>query len=129
MLFRSRIEFLNAIRGFDSRDRALVWRTTGGKHRYLLGDCQGIVAESIEAFRAAAVQAIDACLAQPAALTLAALDAEHLLLSERLARFDAAADPLAIWAALGIVDVAAIPMLEADAFMALAATHRMGVPA
>ena len=77
----------------------------------------------------AAVQAIDACLAQPAALTLAALDAEHLLLSERLARFDAAADPLAIWAALGIVDVAAIPMLEADAFMTLAATHRLGVPA
>ena len=26
-----------------SRDRALVWRTTGGKHRYLTGDAQTIV--------------------------------------------------------------------------------------
>jgi malonate decarboxylase beta subunit len=25
---------------FDSRDRALVWRTTGGKHRWLSGDCR-----------------------------------------------------------------------------------------
>ena len=120
------IETANGVDEFDSRDRALVWRTTGGKHRYLLGDCQRIVAESVEAFRAAAVQAIDLCLTQPIALTLAALEAEHLLLSERLARFDTAADPLAIWAALGIDDVATIPMLEADAFMTFAAPHRLG---
>lgn len=123
------IETANGVEEFDSRDRALVWRTTGGKHRYLIGDCQAIVAESIEAFRVAALEAIDICPAQPVALTLAALEAEHLLLSERLARFDTATDPLAIWAALGIVDGAAIPMLEADAFMALAAAHRLGAPA
>ncbi len=123
------IETANGVDEFDSRDRALVWRTTGGKHRYLLGDCQRIVAESIEAFQGAAVQAIDACLTQPVALTLAALEAEHLLLSERLARFDDATDPLAIWAALGIDDVAAIPLLEADAFMTRTAAHRLGAPA
>ncbi|MBC7514182.1 MAG: biotin-independent malonate decarboxylase subunit beta [Herminiimonas sp.] len=122
------IETANGVEEFDSRDRALVWRTTGGKHRYLIGDCQAIVAESIEAFRAAAIQAIDVCLAQPAALTLAALEAEHLLLAERLARFGDATDPLAIWAALGIVDGVTIPILEADAFMALTASHRLGVP-
>ena len=123
------IETANGVEEFDSRDRALVWRTTGGKHRYLLGDCQGIVAESIEAFRAAAGRAIDACQGQPAALSLAALEAEHLLLAERIARFNDAADPLAIWTALGIDDAAAIPMLEADAFMTLAAAHRLGAQA
>ena len=123
------IETANGVEEFDSRDRALVWRTTGGKHRYLLGDCQAIVAESIQAFRIAAGRAIDACQGQAAALSLAALEAEHLLLADRLARFDDADDPLAIWAALGITDAETIPMLEADAFMTLAAVHRLGVSA
>ena len=123
------IETANGVEEFDSRDRALVWRTTGGKHRYLLGDCQAIVAESVEAFRAAALQAIDAFPEQSVGLTLAALETEHRLLAERLTRFDDATDPLAIWAALGVEDVAALPMLEADAFMTLAAAHRLGVSA
>ena len=123
------IETANGVEEFDSRDRALVWRTTGGKHRYLLGDCQAIVAESIQAFRVAAGRAIDACQGQAAALSLAALEAEHLLLADRLARFGNADDPLAIWSALGITDAETIPMLEADAFMTLAAGHRLGVSA
>ena len=32
------IETVKGVEEFDSRDRALVWRTTGGKHRYLLGE-------------------------------------------------------------------------------------------
>jgi biotin-independent malonate decarboxylase beta subunit len=36
---------------FDSSDRALVFRTTGGKHRYIMGDCNFFVADSIAAFR------------------------------------------------------------------------------
>lgn len=36
---------------FDSCDRALVYRTTGGKHRYIMGDCNFLVADSIAAFR------------------------------------------------------------------------------
>ena len=35
------IETTMGVEEFDSRDRALVWRTTGGKHRYLLGECSG----------------------------------------------------------------------------------------
>ena len=122
------IETASGVEEFDSRDRALVWRTTGGKHRYLLGDCQGIVAESIEAFRAAALRAIDTCLAQPIELTLAALEGEQLLLQQRITRFGASADPLAIWESLGIDNVRAMPMLEADAFLAAAAGHRLEAP-
>jgi malonate decarboxylase beta subunit len=37
---------------FDSGDRALVFRTTGGKHKYIMGDCNFLVADTIAAFRA-----------------------------------------------------------------------------
>ena len=123
------IETANGVEEFDSRDRALVWRTSGGKHRYLLGDCQGIVAESIQAFRTAAVAAIDTCRTLPVALSLAALEAEQTLLRERVARFGDCADPLAIWALLGVENPERLPMLEADVFQAAVAGYRLGVPA
>ena len=36
---------------FDASDRALVYRTTGGKHKYIMGDCNFLVADSMTAFR------------------------------------------------------------------------------
>jgi biotin-independent malonate decarboxylase beta subunit len=36
---------------FDASDRALVYRTTGGKHRYIMGDSNFLVADSVGAFR------------------------------------------------------------------------------
>ena len=36
---------------FDSSDRALVYRTTGGKHKYLMRDCAFLVEDSMAAFR------------------------------------------------------------------------------
>jgi malonate decarboxylase beta subunit len=36
---------------FDASDRALVYRTTGGRHKYIIGDCNLLVADSIAAFR------------------------------------------------------------------------------
>ena len=43
---------------FDSRDRALVWRVSGGKHRYVMGDIQALVADEMKAFRDAAIEAM-----------------------------------------------------------------------
>ena len=37
------IETNKGIEEFDSRDRALVWRTMGGKHRYLIGGADAFV--------------------------------------------------------------------------------------
>ena len=119
------IETAHGVEEFDSRDRALVWRTTGGKHRYLLGDCQMLVADRVEAFRAAAIEAIAARTGH-AALTLADLEAEHLMLATRLRDFDTAAEPLQIWKALGIPNPAMIPMLDADEFTVLAQPYRKG---
>lgn len=36
---------------FDASDRALVYRTTGGRHKYIMGDCNRLVTDSITAFR------------------------------------------------------------------------------
>jgi malonate decarboxylase beta subunit len=120
------IETASGVEEFDSRDRALVWRTTGGKHRYLLGDCQMIVADDVAAFRLAAIDAIASCAAAPVELTLEAMEREQLLLSERLERFGDMADPLDIWAALGMAEPNKLPMLEAEAFVSAAAPHRLG---
>jgi malonate decarboxylase beta subunit len=120
------IETASGVEEFDSRDRALVWRTTGGKHRYLLGDCQAIVGDSVAEFREAAIGAIAACRSRSTALSLADLEQEQSLLGERIERFGAMSDPLEIWAALGVEQPAAIPMLEAAQFIATAGPHRLG---
>jgi malonate decarboxylase beta subunit len=120
------IETASGVEEFDSRDRALVWRTTGGKHRYLLGDCQAIVADSVAAFRQAAIDAIAACRTGPSALSLEQLEREQAMLGERIDRFGAMSDPLEVWAALGVEQPSAIPMLDAAQFIAAAGPHRLG---
>src|SRR5206468_532534 len=47
------IEASHGVEEFDARDRGLVWRTTGGKHRYLTGDCDELVDDDVDAFRVA----------------------------------------------------------------------------
>ncbi|QJQ01632.1 biotin-independent malonate decarboxylase subunit beta [Herbaspirillum rubrisubalbicans] len=117
------IETANGVEEFDSRDRALVWRTTGGKHRYLIGDCQQLVGDDTEAFRAAAIAALGQVGDVP--LTLAALEAEQEMLRRRIAAFGHAEDPMDIWAELGVSRPEAVPMLEAGAFTAMAERLRI----
>jgi malonate decarboxylase beta subunit len=121
------IETANGVEEFDSRDRALVWRTTGGKHRYLMGDVHRIVDDSIPAFRAATIEAIAAARQVPAALSLEALEAEQAMLEQRIARFGALPDPLDVWAAMGVSAPDEVPMLDVQAFLAAANPHRQGV--
>jgi malonate decarboxylase beta subunit len=120
------IETAHGVEEFDARDRALVWRTTGGKHRYLLGDCQALVQDNISAFRQAALQAIEACSTTHTWLTLSDLDVEQKMLERRLQDFGDCTEPMQIWQRLGIADPAAVPMLEAEAFVDLAGGHRAG---
>ena len=67
------IESAHGVEEFDARDRALVWRTTGGKHRWLCGDCDALLEDDADAFRAAALAALDAGRAP----SLDALESEH----------------------------------------------------
>jgi malonate decarboxylase beta subunit len=46
---------------FDASDRALVYRVTGGKHKYVMGDCNLLVTDTIAAFR----QGLGKVLAMP----------------------------------------------------------------
>jgi malonate decarboxylase beta subunit len=120
------IETAAGVEEFDARDRALVWRVTGGKHRYLLGDAQAIVADDIPSFRSAALQLADAARGRGTSLTLAALEAEQRMLGSRLERFGDLEDPLEVWEALGVEEPQSVPLLEIDAFRELADGHRAG---
>jgi malonate decarboxylase beta subunit len=120
------IETAGGVEEFDARDRALVWRVTGGKHRYLIGDAQAIVADDIKAFRGAALQLADAARSARTELTLEALEAEQHMLASRLERFGGLDDPLEIWEGLGVDDPHSVPLLEIDAFRELAQRHREG---
>ena len=110
------IETNKGVEEFDSKDRPLVWRTMGGKHRYLLGGADMFVADTPQAFRAAA----SAALARAGTLTLDVLHAEQHRLERRITRFGALRDAADIWAALGLNDVAEIPAMPAPDFRAIA---------
>lgn len=118
------IETANGVEEFDSRDRALVWRTTGGKHRYLLGDCQMLVADDDAAFKTAIVKAMQDSVQSEVALSLAALEAEQKMLTARLQEFGNKTEPMDIWAAMGIEHAEDIAMLDTDAFLQLSASIR-----
>jgi malonate decarboxylase beta subunit len=120
------IETAGGVEEFDARDRALVWRVTGGKHRYLIGDAQAIVADDILSFRAAALQLADAARGTGAELTLEALEVEQGMLGDRLERFGDLEDPLEIWGELGIAEPQTVPLLEIAEFRELAEHHREG---
>ena len=107
------IETVKGVEEFDSRDRALVWRTTGGKHRFLLGEADVLVADSIPAFREAALAALD----NPRPFGLAEIEAQHAQLAQRRERYGELDDALDIWREQGIAEPGRLPLLEAEDFL------------
>ena len=79
------IETAHGVEEFDSRDRALVWRTTGGKHRYLLGDCD----DARRRRRAGVSRRAHRSRRRGAAVDLESLEREHAMLARRLEAFGA----------------------------------------
>ena len=110
------IESQKGVEEFDARDRALVWRTMGGKHRYLLGEADGYALDDMEDLR----RAVAAWFDRPVPLTLEAMEAEHAALGRRLERFGRADDATEIWSALGVQNPKTLPLLGKDDFLALA---------
>ena len=110
------IESQKGVEEFDARDRALVWRTMGGKHRYLLGEADGYALDDMEDLR----RAVAECFDRPVPLTLEAVEAEHAALGRRLERFGRADDATEIWSALGVQNPKTLPLLGKDDFLALA---------
>lgn len=87
------IETNKGVEEFDAKDRALVWRVTGGRTRRMMGGADMHVADDVAAFRAAAI----ACAADAPALDLATLGREQARLEARLAAHGAARDATDIW--------------------------------
>ncbi|SCB09715.1 malonate decarboxylase beta subunit [Bradyrhizobium shewense] len=114
------IETNRGVEEFDSRDRALVWRTMGGKHRRLLGAADVFADDTVQDFREAALELLS--LVGPFGLD--GLRAEQARLADRLRSFGGCEDAVDIWTAEGIAHAERVPELSADLFIALA--NRIG---
>lgn len=95
---------------FDSKDRALVWRTYGGKHRYLLGMADDIVENSIDAFREALIKSVKT----KSSYSFAELEKEHEILKKRSADFSDCRDGLDVWRSMGFCDSEKIPSITVE---------------
>jgi malonate decarboxylase beta subunit len=120
------IETVRGVEEFDARDRALVWRVTGGKHRYLLGEAAQLVPDRMEAFIEASIQVLDQLRpAESEAQQLQALEGEHARLAARIAAFGDCRDGLQIWERLDIQAPQRLPVLDTEAFLAATQARRI----
>ncbi|MBD8248807.1 biotin-independent malonate decarboxylase subunit beta [Xanthomonas campestris pv. campestris] len=115
------IETVRGVEEFDARDRALVWRVTGGKHRYLIGDAQTLVPDRIAAFADAAATTLDTLAEPQGDAALQALEREHHALAARITAYGDCRDGVEIWRRQGIADPERLPLLDTDAFLAATA--------
>ncbi len=109
------IETVRGVEEFDSRDRALVWRVTGGKHRYLIGDAVQLVPDRIDAFGQAARSLIDTHT--EADDPLQALEQAHTRLDARINAYGGCRDGLQVWRLQGIAEADQLPLLETADFL------------
>jgi malonate decarboxylase beta subunit len=110
------IETNRGVEEFDSKDRALVWRTMGGKHRRLIGGAEMFVDDTVESFRVAAIQ----LCRRASAFDTAVLQSEQMRLKLRLRQFRSCTDAVDIWRSEGVENPDAVPGMAADDFIALA---------
>ena len=109
------IETNKGVEEFDSRDRALVWRITGGRTRRLLGGADRYVPDRVRDFRAAAIE----LLGHAPPFTAATLAAEQRRLADRLQRYSECRDAPDIWRKAGISEPNDISDISDDAFLAV----------
>jgi malonate decarboxylase beta subunit len=110
------IETNKGVEEFDSKNKALVWSTNGGKNRRLIGGADAFAEDSMEGFRAAA----QSLLARIPAFDLKTMQAEQERLTARQKRFGGCDDAVSMWRILGIKDPEAVRDMDSKAFSALA---------
>ena len=103
-------------KAYDSANRALVWKTSGGKTKYLLGDADALVHDSAVAIR----DAIAKLLGKSSPVSLTAVKARQQQLEKRLKRFGETPDPEAVWKAMGLRDIQAASLASGPEFAAMA---------
>ena len=110
------IENNKGVEEFDSKDRALVWRVTGGRTRTLLGGADEYVDDESASFREGAI----ALLKHPSPFDLQAMQDEQKRLEDRLQKFGACKDAPEIWRDMGIAEADEIADMPFDQFKAIA---------
>ena len=104
---------------FDSADRALVYRTTGGKHKYILNDCAFLVEDSIAAFREQTADLLRKPYEELAQYRV--IGAYNLILKQlalvRLVAGMKPKDAKDLWAYFGNRDAERIPEMETAEFL------------
>ena len=110
------IETLKGVEEFDSKDRALVWRVTGGKTRYLLGHVQVLVEDDVDEITQAVADGIQLSVAN---VDLAYLQQQQAGLQQQYDQWFGEKDSIAIWDAMNIKDPESISMLSAQQVRAI----------
>lgn len=104
------IETVKGVEEFDAKDRALVWRVTGGKTRYLLDHIQTLVEDDTDQM----IEQISAVLTQaPQPLSLDHLKQQQQKLETQYQQWFGHKDTLEIWEAMHIPEPERISMLSA----------------
>lgn len=110
------IETIKGVEEFDSKDRALVWRVTGGKTRYLLDHVDFLVEDDVDDIK----QGVMDALAEPAiTLDLAYLQQRQVGLQQQYDQWFGQKDSTPIWQAMHIDNPESIAMLSAEQIRAI----------
>jgi len=109
-------------KAYDSANRALVWKTSGGKTKYLLGDADLLVHDAASAVR----DGIAKLLAKSRAVTLKAVKVRHKELADRLKRLGGTSAADELWKRLGIRDIEAASLASGPEFVAVAKGGKAG---
>ena len=105
---------------YDSANRALVWRTSGGKTKYLLNDAEALTLDDASAVG----EAIKGLLTKSNAVTLENIKARQQELEMRFETFGKMSDAEAIWKHLGLDDIAAASLASGPEFVAMAQAQK-----
>ncbi len=104
------IETVKGVEEFDSKDRALVWRITGGKTRYLLNQVDTLTEDDVQEMRAAIIKAMT-----PAGkMTLTQLQARQEALKAQQDKYSGIKDSPKLWQKMGMDISHDIAMMSAD---------------
>ena len=110
------IETIKGVEEFDSKDRALVWRVTGGKTRYLLDHVEFLVEDDIDDIKQGIIEAIQ----QPAVdLSLEYLQKRQNSLQTQYDQWFGLKDSRQIWQSMKIENPESISMLSAQQVRAI----------
>jgi malonate decarboxylase beta subunit len=109
------IETNKGVEEFDSKDRALVWRVTGGRTRALMGGADLYVKKRVQDFREAAT----ALVKDPPAFSLETLLAEQDRLSDRIKLYGNCRDAPEIWQRARLPEPNRVTEISDDAFLRL----------